>query len=127
MPADVPERGLALVIRGSATAAVTDFGRFDPGGLRAELHRLAPAILAFDGRKAAQVFPGRLCVVTGLRIVCVGSTRLLVDTSTNGVASVSWDFRVWQKPAQLKVLPGALMAIIRLKCKRISAMIPRLH
>jgi TDG/mug DNA glycosylase family protein len=94
--------GLTDIAKGqSGSDAAIDFALSDPEGLRLKLHRFVPGILAFNGRKAAQVFFGRSRVETGLQPEMVGATRLFVAPSTSGAASGYWDVGAWRELAEL--------------------------
>ena len=92
---------LERLLEGRRFDAAIDFARSDPAGLAAKLQRFAPGILAFNGRKAAQVFLGRSRVATGLQPEVVGATRLFVAPSTSGAARGYWDIGVWRELAEL--------------------------
>ena len=98
--------GLTDVVKHQAGSdASIDFGRSDPGSLREKVEHFAPGILAFNGRKAAQVFLGRSRVDLGLQVVRVGATRLFVAPSTSGAANGYWDVNVWHRLAKLAAAP----------------------
>jgi len=64
-----------------------DFGRFEPDDLRQKIEDLSPNILAFNGKKAAQVFLGERRVKYRLQGTQIGETRLFVAPSTSGAAN----------------------------------------
>ncbi len=94
--------GLTDVVKGQAGGdAAIDFGRSDPDGLRDKIMRLKPAVLAFNGKKAAQVFLDRPRVATGLLPDTIGATRLFIAPSTSGAASGFWTIEDWQELARM--------------------------
>ena len=67
-----------------------------PAGLRARIEQAQPLVLAFNGKRAAQLFLGR-APAYGYQPGCdIGRTRLHVAPSTAGVARGSWSDRIWQ-------------------------------
>jgi double-stranded uracil-DNA glycosylase len=68
---------------------------FDPPALRAKLERFAPKALAFNGKKAAQIFYGH-GVTYGRQPDTVGSTRMFVLPSTSAAARRYWDESHWR-------------------------------
>jgi TDG/mug DNA glycosylase family protein len=94
--------GLTDVTKGQAGSdASIDFRLSDPEDLRLKLHRFAPAVLAFNGKKAAEIFLGQRRVETGLQPGSVGSTRLFVAPSTSGAANGYWSIDEWRELARL--------------------------
>ncbi len=94
--------GLTDVAKGQAGSdASIDFSLSNPENLLKKIQRFAPAILAFNGKKAAQVFLGQRRVELGLQSVQVGATRLFVAPSTSGAANGYWNADVWHKLAKL--------------------------
>lgn len=85
----------------SGADAELDLGRVDPRPLRAKILRCQPAILAFNGKGAAQVFLGVRRVATGLQEESIGRTRLFVAPSTSGLATRYWRQEVWRELARL--------------------------
>jgi double-stranded uracil-DNA glycosylase len=102
--------GLTDVVKGQAGSdAAIDFSLFDPQRLREKLLLFAPGILAFNGKKAAQVFLGQRQLGYGLQAETVGrNTRLFVAPSTSGAANRSWDVNFWKALAKVvgDVIPG---------------------
>lgn len=72
-----------------------DFARAGRDGLRAKIVRFQPAVLCFNGKRAAQEFFGER-VGTGAQDAVIGATRLFVAPSTSGAAAASWSLGVWQ-------------------------------
>jgi TDG/mug DNA glycosylase family protein len=71
----------------------------DPAGLEEKIRGYRPGILAFNGKRASQVFMRHLA---GLRNVDygrqrqkVGETEIFVLPSTSGAANGFWDERPW--------------------------------
>lgn len=73
-------------------------GGFDMPRLVACLEQHRPRMLAFNGKKAAQIVLGR-SVTYGLQPECVASARVFVLPSTSGAARRSWDIRHWHNLA----------------------------
>ena len=94
--------GLTDVVKGQAGGdADIDFRRSDPEGVRRKIHQYSPALLAFNGRKAAQVFLGERRVELGLQAERVGVTRVFVAPSTSGAANGYWNVDYWHELAEL--------------------------
>ena len=72
-----------------------DFARAGRDALRAKIVRFQPAVLCFNGKRAAQEFFGAR-VGTGAQDTVIGATRLFVAPSTSGAAAASWSLAVWQ-------------------------------
>ena len=73
-------------------------GCFDPARLRSVIARFEPAVLAFNGKKAAQVFYGRPKVDYGAQ-ENIGQTAIWVLPSTSGAASGAWSVEPWRQLA----------------------------
>jgi double-stranded uracil-DNA glycosylase len=71
---------------------------FDAARLRAAIARFAPAALAFNGKKAAQMFYSRPKVGYG-RQDRIDGTDIWVLPSTSGAASGAWSMEPWQQMA----------------------------
>jgi TDG/mug DNA glycosylase family protein len=94
--------GLSDVVKGQAGGdASIDFGRSEPGDLRQKIEYFSPTVLAFNGKKAAQVFLGERRVELGLQAKQVGTTRLFVAPSTSGAANRYWNVDLWYELAEL--------------------------
>lgn len=74
-------------------------GSLTAGNLLPMLLILRPKILAFNGKKAAEIFTGR-SVTYGL-LDHPGPTRFFVAPSTSGAARGYWDPEAWHKLAKL--------------------------
>jgi TDG/mug DNA glycosylase family protein len=93
--------GLTDVAKGQAGGDhEIDFARSQPAAVRAKVARLAPAILCFNGKRAAQVFLGRRRVAYGFQRERIGDTRIFVAPSTSGAASGAWDVSHWRRLAR---------------------------
>jgi TDG/mug DNA glycosylase family protein len=69
---------------------------FSPSQLRAHIEQMQPLVLAFNGKRAAQMFFGRT-VGYGYQPGCdIGRTRIHVAPSTSGAARGSWDEAIWR-------------------------------
>jgi TDG/mug DNA glycosylase family protein len=94
--------GLTDVVKGQAGGdASIDFGRSNPDDLKQKIEHFSPAVLAFNGKKAAQVFLGERRVDLGLQPEQVGETRLFLAPSTSGAANRYWNVEVWYELAEL--------------------------
>ena len=94
--------GLTDVVKGqSGGDASIDFGRSEPDGLRQKIEHFSPTVLSFNGKKAAQVFPGERSVELGLQAKQVGTTWLFVAPSTSGAANGYWNVDLWYELAEL--------------------------
>lgn len=72
----------------------------DGAGLEARIRRCAPRLLAFVGKRPAQVFLGR-GVDTGLQPERLGVTGIFVLPSPSGAARRYWDEAPWHDLAGL--------------------------
>jgi double-stranded uracil-DNA glycosylase len=96
--------GLTDVVKGQAGGdASIDFGRSNPDGLKQKIEHFSPLVLAFNGKKAAQVFLGERRVELGLQAKQVGKTRLFVAPSTSGAANGYWNVDVWYELAEMVI------------------------
>ena len=77
-----------------------DFARAGRDALRAKIDRFQPALLCFNGKRAAREFLGRP-VGFGAQQERIGATRLFVAPSTSGAAGASWSLAPWQEIADL--------------------------
>lgn len=94
--------GLTDVVKGQAGGdASIDFGRSNPAGLKQKIENFSPAVLAFNRKKAAQVFLNDRRVELGLQPERVRETRLFVAPSTSGAANRYWNLEVWYELAEL--------------------------
>ena len=72
---------------------------FDSARLNTAIARFKPAVLAFNGKKAAQMFYGRTAIDYG-RQPAIGDTAIWVLPSTSGAASGAWSPAPWRQMAQ---------------------------
>jgi TDG/mug DNA glycosylase family protein len=72
---------------------------FDPERLNASISRFRPAALAFNGKKAAQMFYRRRAIDYGSQPP-IGDTAIWVLPSTSGAASGAWSAEPWRQMAE---------------------------
>jgi TDG/mug DNA glycosylase family protein len=75
-----------------ATLTPTDF---DAAALHAKIERARPRVLAFNGKRAAQVTLGRQSLDYGPQAERIGGARVVVLPSTSGAARRYWDVTYW--------------------------------
>lgn len=73
---------------------------FDPHTLRQDILRVNPRVLAFNGKKAAQVFFNQPVIAYGQQPEQVGKTTVFVLPSTSGAARGFWNETYWYDLAQ---------------------------
>lgn len=73
---------------------------FDIAALRMKIEKFLPAILAFNGKRAAEAFLGHP-VEYGPQKERIGNTLVFVLPSTSGAARGYWDENQWIKLAKL--------------------------
>ena len=103
----LPEQGVGLTDMAKhhfGGDAVLPKNADDPAGLKARIARYSPKFLAFNGKRAAQVF-FKHCfnskqVSYGLQQETIGSTELFVLPSTSPAAVRYWDETPWRTLAQ---------------------------
>ena len=66
----------------------------DPSAVRTKVKRFKPRVLAFNGKRAAQVFFGDT-VGYGQQVVTIETTSIFVLPSTSGAAVRFWDETPW--------------------------------
>lgn len=94
--------GLTDVVKEQAGSdAEIDFRLSNPQGVCEKILQFAPGVLAFNGKKAAQVFLDQRRVEYGLQAATIGNTRLFVAPSTSGAANRSWNVDSWKELADL--------------------------
>jgi TDG/mug DNA glycosylase family protein len=103
----LPDYGIGLTDMAklaSGSDASLPKGSDDPAGLQERIMRARPAIMAFNGKRSAQVFFhhafGRRQLDYGPQEAVLGNTRLFVLPSTSGLASRYWDETPWHALAQ---------------------------
>lgn len=87
-----------------ASLSFTDDSR---RALRRKIERFAPRLLCFSSKRAAKEFFGTSQVHFGLQRQQIEGTLVFVAPSTSGLASRSWDIRVWQELARLTHASGS--------------------
>ena len=94
---DVLARGIGLTDlakeHSGADSQIAD-AAYDPQRLRRVIESLAPGALAFNGKRAAQLFYGGQ-VDYGMQGNLCGITRVFVLPSTSGAARRFWDEAPW--------------------------------
>ncbi|MDE0305698.1 MAG: mismatch-specific DNA-glycosylase [Albidovulum sp.] len=73
----------------------------DPSSLLANINRIRPPVLAFNGKRAAKSFLETERVSYGRQKYGVGDTVIFVLPSTSGAAARYWDIRYWHELANL--------------------------
>lgn len=68
---------------------------FDVAGLRAKIARFQPRAFAFNGKRGAQAFYGRMDVAYGEQPMSEGNTSVFVLPSTSGAARRYWNLDHW--------------------------------
>ncbi len=104
----LPEFGLGLTDmtkHASGSDASLPKDSDDPGGLRNRIERFRPRLLAFVGKRAAQVwfrhFHSKAKIGYGLQIETAGDTALFVLPSPSGLAIRYWDEQPWRDLAAM--------------------------
>jgi double-stranded uracil-DNA glycosylase len=98
----LPEYGLGLTDLAKHTSGSdlslqkTDF---DVPGFRERILKASPKVVAFNGKKAAQMYFQRPTVSYGLQPEALGTTTLFVLPSTSGAASGVWNPAYWHELA----------------------------
>ena len=101
---DLLQYGLGLTdfVKGQSGSDLSiDFRQSDPAVLTKKLIEFRPSVLAFNGKKAAQVYLCRNKVALGLQVEVIGNTRLFVAPSTSGAANGYWNENLWFELAGL--------------------------
>ncbi len=100
--------GLTDLVKGQSGADSTiDFARGGRRSLREKTESLQPAVLCFNGKRAAQEFFKRKAVDYGLQSGRIGQTRLFVAPSTSAAANGSWDLERWRDLAAIVRAEGS--------------------
>lgn len=68
---------------------------YDVAGFRRNIEKYRPQVVAFNGKKAAEVFLGR-SVQYGLQMETIGMTMIFVLPSSSGAAAAYWDESEWK-------------------------------
>ena len=72
----------------------------DEAELAAKIARYRPAVLAFNGKRAARVFLGAEALSYGEQAQRIGETAIHVLPSTSGAARRWWDEAFWRRVAK---------------------------
>ena len=85
------------------SGADTDLSREadDAAALAAKIARHRPAVLAFNGKRAARVFLGTETLEYGAQARRIGETAIHVLPSTSGAARRWWDEAFWRRVAEI--------------------------
>lgn len=93
------EYGIGLTDLAKHTAGADNSLRvqdFDTHALRWKIKRAAPLAVAFNGKRAANVFYGRRDIEVGRLNQPLGASAVFVLPSTSGMAKRYWDIERWQ-------------------------------
>lgn len=93
------EYGIGLTDLAKHTAGADSSLRvqdFDTHALRWKIKRAAPLAVAFNGKRAANVFYGRRDLEVGRLKVPLGNSAVFVLPSTSAMAKKYWDISLWQ-------------------------------
>ena len=80
-------------------------GDFDRDRLRLQIETYRPAVLAFNGKRAASAFFGRQVDYGRQSGADIGPTRIYVAPSTSGAARKFWDETLWRRVALAALAP----------------------
>jgi TDG/mug DNA glycosylase family protein len=84
--------------------------RFEPANrprLEQVVLQYQPALLCFNGKRAATEYLGSRRVEYGLHAARIGATPIFIAPSTSGLAVRSWDLRMWEElAAMVRALPS---------------------
>lgn len=99
--ADLPTYGFGLTDVAKATSGPDSAlmrAHFDPDGFLDKMRTNAPAIIAFNGKRAAQVALGvaSAAIAYGRQPVGLGGSAVHVLPSTSGAASGFWSIEPWR-------------------------------
>ncbi|MBZ0287131.1 MAG: mismatch-specific DNA-glycosylase, partial [Anaerolineae bacterium] len=72
---------------------------FDAAAFHERILKAAPRVVAFNGKKAAQMYYGRNAVSYGRQADLMGETVVFVLPSTSGAANGAWDAVYWHELA----------------------------
>ena len=94
--------GLTDVVKGqSGGDSDIDFRESDPDAVKQKILNFSPAVLAFNGKKAAKVFLECKDIEYGAQDKPIGRTLLFVAPSTSGAANGYWNEEFWYQLAGL--------------------------
>ncbi|MEM6257445.1 MAG: mismatch-specific DNA-glycosylase [Planctomycetota bacterium] len=83
---------------GDAEMASKDF---DTESFCAKIEHYKPAIVCFNGKKAAQTYLDTKKVNFGLATQSIGSSKIFIAPSTSGAANGYWDVQHWHSLGKL--------------------------
>ncbi|MEO8608743.1 MAG: mismatch-specific DNA-glycosylase [Chloroflexota bacterium] len=72
---------------------------FDAAAFHERILKASPRVVAFNGKKAAQMYYGRLSVSYGRQADLLGATVVFVLPSTSGAANGAWNATYWYELA----------------------------
>lgn len=101
---DLPSFGIGLTdLEKEQSGADSDiaFNSNSAFALYEKIAHYAPAILCFNGKRAAKEFFGVSQVAFGLQGLTIENTAVFVAPSTSGLARAAWNPRVWATLAAL--------------------------
>ena len=84
----------------SGADAVLSHEADDAAALAAKIARYRPAVLAFNGKRAARVFLDAASIDYGEQAQRIGETAIHVLPSTSGAARRWWDETFWRRVAE---------------------------
>ena len=109
---DLPRYGIGLTDVAKATSgpdAALLRSHFDVEGFMSKIRAHAPAIVAFNGKRAAQAalsLPGP-ALSYGLQVMKIAETAAFILPSTSGAAAGFWSIEPWQELASVAGTIGA--------------------
>jgi len=93
--------GLTDLVKGRAGRdTVLAAHDFDIESFKVKIENFAPKTVAFNGKKAAEVFFGRSGVKYGRQVERIGETTIFVLPSTSGAARGYWEPGYWRALAR---------------------------
>ena len=93
--------GLTDLVKGQSGADTEiDFRRAGASELAHKVARLRPAVLCFNGKRAASEYLGRRKPAFGLQPERIADTAIFVAPSTSGAANGAWDPAFWDELAE---------------------------
>ena len=94
--------GLTDIVKGqSGDDSSIEFTQDGSAALRKKISECQPAVLCFNGKRAAKEFFSVHELGYGPCRDAVGNTRLFVAPSTSGAATSSWDIKWWHELARV--------------------------
>jgi TDG/mug DNA glycosylase family protein len=89
-----------LVKEQSGADTEIDFARAGARELERKIAHLRPAMLCFNGKRAASEYLGRRKPAFGLQPERIADTAIFVAPSTSGAANAAWDPALWDELAE---------------------------